>query len=217
MDRVEESRMILVGQYDSPYVRRVAATLHHYGTPFERNAISVFSDACDMARINPLVRIPSLILDDGEVLIDSAAIIDHLDEKAGPDHALTPRAGRDRRLVLQLVALATGAIDKAGAVVYERHFHAPAAVNEEWAARCEGQLKGALAALEGRLTGDWLALSRFTQADLTAAAMLFYLDLRLPHIDCARAYPALARLSARCEEMPIFKKTRPAPDEAMPQ
>ena len=71
--------MILVGQYDSPYVRRVAITLHLYGISFTRNPISVFTNAREMARINPLVRIPSLILDSGETLIDSTAIIDHLD------------------------------------------------------------------------------------------------------------------------------------------
>lgn len=209
--------MILVGQYDSPYVRRVAATLHYYELPFERNAISVFSDADEMARINPLVRIPSLILDDGETLIDSAAILDYLDEIAGPTHALTPCSGSDRRLVMQILALATGAIDKAGAVVYERHFHARGAVNEEWAARCLGQLKGALAALEQRLDGDWLALGRFTQADLTTAAMLFYLKLRGIEIDIAQDFPALADLSGRCERMSIFKAARPAADEAMPR
>ncbi len=108
--------MILVGQYDSPYVRRVAVTLHHYGIPFTRNPISVFSDATDMARINPLVRIPSLILDDGEVVIDSSAIIDYLDEVAGPPKALTPRWGAERRHVMQLIAVACGATDKIGAL-----------------------------------------------------------------------------------------------------
>jgi len=57
--------MILVGQYDSPFVRRVAVTLHHYGLPFSRNTLSVFGDAKDMQKINPLIRIPSLILDSG--------------------------------------------------------------------------------------------------------------------------------------------------------
>jgi glutathione S-transferase len=66
--------MILVGQYDSPFTRRVAVTLHHYHMPFERNTISVFKDAAKMQKINPLVRIPSLILQSGEVLIDSVAI-----------------------------------------------------------------------------------------------------------------------------------------------
>jgi len=209
--------VILVGQFDSPYVRRVAATLLHYGLAFDRKAISVFGDAREMAAINPLVRIPSLILDDGEVLVDSGAIIDHLDETAGGAQALTPRAGADRRRVLQLAAIASGAIDKAAALVYERHFHAPACVNEEWAARCLGQLKGALAALEQRLDGEWLALSRFTQADLTTAAMLFYVKLRGVEIDLPREFPRLAGLSDRCEEMAIFRATLPSPDETMPR
>ncbi len=208
--------MILVGQYDSPYVRRVAIALHHYGIAFTRNPISVFTDAAQMAAINPLVRIPSLILDDGEVLIDSGAILDHLDEVVGPARALTPRSGLERRRVMQLVAVATGAIDKAGAQVYERHFHAAGVVNEEWLARCRDQMRGGLAYLEGRLAGEWLELGRFTQADLTAAALAGYLKLRLSEIDMARDYPRLAALAARCEAMPSFVAARPSADEVMP-
>ncbi|MBP6013529.1 MAG: glutathione S-transferase family protein [Alphaproteobacteria bacterium] len=208
--------MILVGQYDSPFVRRVAVTLHHYGIPFTRNTISVFGDAAAMARINPLTRIPSLVLGSGEVLIDSAAIIDHLDEVAGVARTLTPRAGPARRRVLQLVAAATGCTDKAGAVVYERHFHGPAQVNEDWVARCFGQLSGGLVHLEKQLEGEWLALERFTQADLTTATMLGYLRLRVPAVDLERDYPRLARLSDRCEAMPIFVAARPSTDEVMP-
>jgi len=208
--------MILVGQYDSPYVRRVAITLHHYGIAFTRKPISVFSDAKQMAAINPLVRIPSLVLDDGEVLIDSAAILDHLDEAVGAARALTPRSGRERRRVMQLIAVATGAIDKAGAQVYERHFHAAGAVNDDWLARCRDQMRGGLAYLEGRLESDWLALGRFTQADLTAAALVGYLGLRLREINVARDYPRLAALAARCEAMPSFEAARPSPDEVMP-
>lgn len=208
--------MILVGQYDSPYVRRVAIALHHYGIAFTRNPISVFTDAGQMAAINPLVRIPSLILDDEEVLIDSAAILDHLDEVVGPARALTPRSGLERRRVMQLVAVAAGAIDKAGAQVYERHFHAAGAVNGEWLARCRDQMRGGLAYLEGRLAGEWLVLGRFTQADLTAAALIGYLKLRLSEIDVARDYPRLAALAARCEAMPAFEAARPSADEVMP-
>lgn len=208
--------MILVGQYDSPYVRRVAITLHHYGFAFARNPMSVFADAGAMARINPLVRIPSLILDDGEVLIDSAAILDHLDEVVGAEQALTPRIGVARRRVLQLMAAATGAIDKAGAAVYERHFHGPQAVNVDWLARCLGQLRGGLAYLEQQLTDEWLALDRFTQADVTAGALAGYLKLRVGDIDFAREYPRLARHSDRCEALPAFIRARPSPDEIMP-
>jgi glutathione S-transferase len=208
--------MILVGQYDSPYVRRVAITLHHYGIPFTRNPISVFSDAAQMAKINPIVRIPSLVLDDGEVLIDSGAIIDHLDEVAGPARALTPRSGAERRRVLQLTAAATGAIDKAGAVVYERHFHKPEAVNEDWAARCKGQMLGGLAFLESKLEGDWLFGGRFTQADLTTAALVGYLRLRMQEVAVAREFPRLARLADRCENMEAFVAARPSSAEVMP-
>src|SRR5262245_37644838 len=103
--------MQLVGQYDSPYVRRVGISLHLLGLPFTRNPLSVFAGEADMRRINPLVRVPSLILDDGEVLVDSAAILDHLDETVGPDRALLPPRGAERRRALKIVAWATGAID----------------------------------------------------------------------------------------------------------
>ena len=101
--------MILVGQYDSPFVRRVAVTLHHYHMPFSRNTISVFGDAAKMKKINPLIRIPSLILENGETLIDSVAIIDYLDEMAGPARALVPPHGAERRKIMQATALAHGA------------------------------------------------------------------------------------------------------------
>ena len=87
--------MILVGQYDSPVTRRVAIALHHYGMAFTRDTRSVFSQAEEVGRISPLTRIPALVLPGGEVLIDSAAILDHLDEQAGPQ-ALMPRAGPER-------------------------------------------------------------------------------------------------------------------------
>src|SRR5215212_2587418 len=98
--------MILVGQFDSPFVRRVAVSLHMLQLPFTRNPISVFGDAEAMRAINPLGRIPSLVLDDGEVLIDSAAILDHLDEVVGRARALLPPSGAPRRAALRISALA---------------------------------------------------------------------------------------------------------------
>ena len=130
--------MILVGQYDSPFVRRVAVTLHHYHMPFERNTLSVFSNAKKMQKINPLIRIPSLELASGEILINSWAILDYLDELAGPARALTPSHGPERRKVLQAVALAAGTIEKAGAVAYERHYHPKKMLSEEWEAALPG-------------------------------------------------------------------------------
>jgi glutathione S-transferase len=208
--------MILVGQYDSPYVRRVAVTLHLYGMAFERNAISVFGDAEEMSRINPVVRIPSLVLDDGDVLVDSAAIIDHLDETVGAAMALTPRSGKERRRVLQATAIATAAIDKAGAVVYERHYHPAPHLNADWEARCKTQLAGGLRWLESQLHGEWITGPKMTQADVATACMVGYLKLRLPEALRDADYPELERHSVACEKMDAFVASRPSPDETMP-
>jgi glutathione S-transferase len=99
--------MQLVGHYDSPFVRRVGVSLHVLGIPFERKLLSVFSNAEEMRAFNPLVRVPALVLDDGECLIDSAAILDHLDEMAGPERALLPAGGKARRDALHKIVLST--------------------------------------------------------------------------------------------------------------
>lgn len=208
--------MILVGQYDSPFVRRVAITLHLYGMAFERNTMSVFGDAHKMAGINPVVRIPSLILDDGAVLIDSGAIIDYLDDFAGEDRALVPRHGKGRREVLQLVAYATGAIDKTGAIVYERWLHPAPTANADWIDRCRGQLHGALSVLEARAGSEWLWGGRLSHADVAVGAMLGYLNLRLAEEFSAVKYPRLTAYGRRMEELEVFREARPSPDEVMP-
>jgi glutathione S-transferase len=208
--------MQLVGQYDSPYVRRVAISLHLLGLPFTRNTISVFADEAQMRRINPLVRIPSLVLDDGEVLVDSHALLDHIDEMVGPERALLPPRGPERRRALRIVAYATGAIDKAGAVAYERLLRPADKVHQPWIDRCQGQLAAALAALEALPQSPWLMGPRIMQPDITAAAMLGYLRLRVPDGLLAGRYPHLERLSAACEALPAFKATVPAADETMP-
>jgi glutathione S-transferase len=208
--------MILVGQFDSPFVRRVAITLHLYGMPFTRNAISVFTDATLMARINPLIRIPSLVLDSGETLIDSTAILDTLDEMVGPDRALTPPCGAARRQVLQATAMATGAIDKAGAWVYERHFHPPGQRNGTLLARYESQLAGALSWLDAQTCDGRLCGPALSQADVTAAALVFYLKLRVVPAFPEGRYPRLAALCDALEASNAFIAARPSPDEVMP-
>jgi glutathione S-transferase len=208
--------MILVGQYDSPFVRRVAVTLHHYHMPFERNALSVFQNAKAMQKLNPLVRVPALILESGDVLIDSAAIVDHLDEVAGPARALTPAHGPERRKVLQAAAMATGVVDKAGSVVYERYWHKTKTVSEDWVARCLNQAKGGLDHLEHQCGAPWFIDSHMTQADVMIGCMLGYLKLRLPEAFPPGKYPHLHSLSIHCEMREEFVKSRVSADEVMP-
>ena len=102
--------MILVGQFDSPVTRRVGVVLHHYGIPFTRDTRSIFSDAAEIAKITPMIRIPALILEGGEVLIDSGAILDYLDEQVGPIRALIPSSGPARRKILQTIARTFGVV-----------------------------------------------------------------------------------------------------------
>src|SRR5271165_5447312 len=100
--------MILVGQYDSPFVRRVAISLRVLGFDYEHDTRSIFGDFDAIRQINPLGRIPFLVRDDGEVLVESAAILDWLDQQVGPERALIPQSGAERMRALQLIAFACG-------------------------------------------------------------------------------------------------------------
>ena len=202
----------LVGHYDSPFVRRVGVSLHLLGMPFERNLLSVFSDADAMRAFNPLVRVPALVLDDGQTLIDSAAILDHLDQAVGPDRALLPAVGKARRDALQTVALATGLGDKAIAIAYERRKPADK-IDEAWIARCRGQQNGALVALEEGYAAAGRDVGKLMQPEITVAAMLGYVRLRQPDMLPPGRYPALEALSARAEAHPAFTACRPSLDE----
>jgi glutathione S-transferase len=199
--------MILVGQYDSPYVRRVAVSLRVLGFAYEHDTRSVFGDFEAMRAINPLGRIPSLVLDDGEVLIDSAAILDWLDQAVGPDRALVPPAGPERQHALRLIALATGAIDKVGAAAYERLIRPSALRWPEWVERCRMQGMGALAALGAE---RWLAGNALGQAEITTACTIRYVTMADPDLLPPGRHPSLDALSARCEALPAFQATWPA-------
>lgn len=205
--------MILVGQYDSPYVRRVAVSLRVLGFEYRHDTRSVFADFEAMRQVNPLGRIPSLVLDSGETVIDSAAILDWLDETVGPERALLPRAGAERRRALRLIALATGAIDKAGAATYERLIRPAAYRWAEWIERCRTQAAGAIEALGAE---PWPAGAPLDQARITTACMIRYVRMADPELLPAGCYPALDALSERAEARPEFRATYPA-DYALPR
>ncbi|PHS28959.1 MAG: glutathione S-transferase [Robiginitomaculum sp.] len=205
--------MKLVGQYDSPYTRRVAISLHMLGFGFENIRLSVFGDAAKMQQINPLIRIPALTLDDGEVLIDSAAILDWLDETVGTERALMANSGAARRKILRIIAIATGAIDKAMGISYERYRRPPEKMHQPWINRLSEQLNGALSTLEAYPLTPWLMGDRLTQADITVAAMIGYLQLYLPDFLPIDRYSNLALLSCRCEAEPAFMASLPTPED----
>lgn len=205
--------MILVGQYDSPYVRRVAISLRVLGFDYEHDTRSVFADFDALRQINPVGRIPSLVLTDGEVLIDSAAILDWLDQTVGPGRALIPAGGAERRRALRLIALATGAIDKAGAAAYERIVRPSAFRWPEWIERCVTQARSAIAALAAE---PWPAAAPLDQAQITTACMIRHVRMADPELLPLGRYPALDALSERCEARPEFQVTYPA-DYVLPR
>jgi glutathione S-transferase len=198
--------MRLVGQYDSPYVRRVAVSLRVLGFDYEQDTRSVFGDFDAVRRINPAGRIPALVLDDGESLVDSAAILDWLDETVGPERALVPPRGIERRAVLRRIALATGAIDKIGTSTYEQLMRPETLRWPEWIARCRTQGLGALAALAME---PWPVNSALDQAKITSACAVFYARMADPESAPLGRFPVLDRLSTECEERPEFAATRP--------
>ena len=205
--------MILVGQYDSPFVRRVGVSLRVLGFDYEHDRRSVFGDFDSMRETNPLGRIPSLVLEGGEVLIDSAAILDWLDEMAGPGRALIPPAGAARRRALRLVALATGAVDKAGAAAYERIIRPAEYRWPGWIVRCRTQAEGAIAALAAE---EWPEDAPLDQAQITTACMLRYVQMADPALLGKGRFPSLEALSQRCEARPEFQATY-LPDVAYPK
>jgi glutathione S-transferase len=205
--------MILVGQYDSPYVRRVAISLRVLGFEYAHDTRSVFADFDAMRAVNPLGRIPALILDDGEVLIDSAAILDWLDQTVGPARALLPPAGPERRRALRLIALATGAIDKVGAAAYERLLRPAALRWPEWILRCRTQGAGAIAALAAE---PWPERAQLEQAEITTACTIRYVRMADSELLPPGRFPGLDALSVRCEALPAFQATWPA-EYALPR
>jgi len=198
--------MFLIGQYDSPFVRRTAIALRLYGLPYEHRPWSTFGDAEQVAAYNPVRRVPTLVLDDGEALIESGAILDYLDELVGPDRAMIARAGAERRKHLRITALATGLADKAVSLIYERVLRKEQL--KLWVERCEAQISGVLAVLEQEraqvATPYWFG-NRIGHADIAVACALRFTGEAHPHLFDAR-YGALKAHAAACEALPPFQE-----------
>jgi glutathione S-transferase len=198
--------MFLIGQYDSPFVRRVAIALRLYDLPFEHRPWSTFGDADKIAPFNPLRRVPTLVLDSGEALIESTAILDYLDELVGPDKAMIAPRGDARRRHLRTIALATGLGDKSVSLVYERVLRKEQ--SKIWVARCEAQIGGVLEVLEKERaavdTPYWFG-ERIGHADIAVACVLRFTGEAHPQLFDAR-YPALQAHATACEALPSFRE-----------
>jgi len=199
--------MILIGQYDSPFVRRVAIAMRRYGIAYEHLAWSVFRDAEQIARYNPLRRVPTLVLDDGVVLVESSVILETLDDMDGPERALLPRTGPERREGLRIMAFATGVADKGVSLYLERLLRK--APSERWTARCREQIADTLDVLEAdraRRTSSWWLGDGLGHVDITVACMLGFLREAHPDLFSARRWPRLAEHSTKADELAEFRE-----------
>ncbi|WP_426074895.1 glutathione S-transferase [Janthinobacterium sp. DSP2-3-3] len=200
--------MVLIGMLDSPYVRRVAICLKVLGLPYEHQPLSVFSDFDIFRKINPAVKAPTLITDDGQVLMDSTLILVYLDELAAGAPRIMPGPSPARLHALCQTGFALAACEKTVQIVYERRLRPQEKQHQAWLDRVQVQLQGAWRQLEVSVreeTPDCLSV-----AGISIAVAWSFTQQMVPDALEAGDYPAVASLTALAEQQAAFIATRMA-------
>jgi glutathione S-transferase len=197
--------MELIGMLDSPYVRRVAVSLQLLGLPYVHRPISVFRGFDEFRLINPVVKAPTLVCADGQTLMDSTLIIDHVESVAG--RSLLPAGGPQRQRALRMVGLGLAACEKAVQIVYERNLRPAEKLHEPWMLRVKGQLVAAFAQIEAELAAQPLPVetASMDQAGVTVAVAWRFAQEMVPGEVDAQTYPATARHSRQAEGLDAFR------------
>jgi len=198
--------MKLIGMLDSPYVRRVAISLQLLGIGFEHQSLSVFGGFDEFQRINPLVKAPTLICDDGDVLIDSTLILQYAEAIAGLGRSLMPTDTDELRHSLRVIGLALAACEKSVQIVYERKLRPTEKQYAPWLDRVTGQLLAAYDALESAFRDQAQAVAGKTidQAGITTAVAWKFTQEMLPEVVPAASYRSLQTFSDSAEALPPF-------------
>lgn len=202
------ARDVLIGMYDSPFVRRVAISMDALGFPFEHRDWSVGKDFDRIREYSPLGRVPVLVPAEGAPLTESAMILEHLDDLVGPERALMPPSGPARREALRILAFATGAAEKAIQIVGERVFRPEEKRHAPYVERCRTQMRGALGELDNACAQaadrEWLIGGRIGQADITVGCFVTYVREAVPEpID---DFPTLRARVDRYQALPAFQR-----------
>ena len=198
--------MKLIGMLDSPYVRRVAISMQLLGLKFEHNPLSVFRTFPQFQAINPVVKAPSLICDDGTVLMDSNLILDYAEALAGSGKSLMPRDPHARQQSLRVIGLALAACEKSVQIIYEKNLRPAEKLHAPWMERVTGQLLAAYDALEAELKRAPLPATRETinQAGITTAVAWHFTQMTMPEIVAVARFPGLSAYSAEAEKRAEF-------------
>ncbi len=198
--------MKLIGMLDSPYVRRVAISFQLLGLRFEHQSLSVFRNFDEFSAINPVVKAPSLICDDGQVLMDSTLILQYAQAMA-PQRSLLPTGITALQRELQLIGLALAATEKSVQVVYERGLRPPEKLHEPWMNRVTGQLLAAYRLLEA----EWVHVPNtptrdtLSQAGITLAVAWHFTQQTSPELVPEAGFPRLAAYSKVAERLAEFQ------------
>lgn len=197
--------MQLIGMLDSPYVRRVAVSLKVLGIRFDLDQVSVFRDFEKFSAINPVVKAPTLITDDGVVLMESSLILEHVAEIA-PRRLMPPdRAGHEK--ALRQIGLALAACEKSVSIVYECNLRPAEKQHRPWLDRVGGQLNAAYRALEREISPDWFTGEELMQPQITCAIAWRFTQHVAGDVVRVADFPTLAVLSERAEKLPAFRET----------
>ncbi len=195
--------MLLVGMLDSPYVRRAAIAGTLLGLEFEHRSISVFRHKDRFGAVNPLLKAPSLVADDGTVLMESELVIAHLEDVAG--RSLRPREPAARLAELRATGLSRVTGEKAIAIEYERK-RPPEIRHAPWLDRVQDQLRTALAELDAIAARDWGGTAPPpTHGAIGAAVAWGFIRFVVPDTMDPGRHPALRDHAARCEATPAFR------------
>ena len=198
--------MQLIGMLDSPFVRRVAVTAQFLGIPYEHNPLSIFKSYDEFRKVNPLVKVPTLVCDDGEMLVESTLIIDYLESFHANGKSLMPKSEAERVRALRAIGASLVAMEKVVAIIYERTQRPRELQHAPWLERVDQQLRSALDVLEA-LVGDgsdWLIGDEITQADVSTAVAWRFTQHSVPRRISAKDFPGLVAFSARAEALPEF-------------
>jgi glutathione S-transferase len=201
--------MKLIGSLSSPYVRKVRVVLAEKKLDCEFELENVWSADTAIHLVNPLGKVPCLVMEDGYVMYDSRVIVDYLDTLT-PVCKLLPPNGRERADVKNWEALADGVLDAGVAVRLERTQRPPELQSGAYLERHLTKVARGLASLSERL-GDtsWCTGSHYSLADVAVGCALGWFDLRFPEIDWRTPHPNLARLHGRLHERASFRDTLP--------
>lgn len=198
--------MQLVGMLDSPYVRRVAVTLIDAGVAFRHRPISLFRQITEFSALSPLLKAPSLVLDDGTALVDSSVILDYLGT-VSPEVARRLPARSARPLAaLRATGVALTVCEKAVQVYYEASLRTAEQRSEMWIQRIRGQLGAGLAALEAEISESGGIGAEMGVAEISVVSAFGFVRSALAGSFGVSAYPRLAAFCDRAEALEPFRQ-----------